>query len=116
MQPVPGLRISERLVRVPSDQNTRWRLPYSQKQKKPLKSIEGRRDAAFRREGVTGWGLHWGLRTRLGNLFVYAMCYLFLFSYMNDTLFKSFSMHLFCHTWYNHASLYHYYLFEGTHI
>ena len=47
------------------------------------------------REGATGWRLHWGLRTRLDNGFVYAVCYWFLFSYTNDTLFKSFSMHLY---------------------
>ena len=32
-------------------------------------------------------------RTRLGILFVF--CHVLLFSYMNDTLFKSFSMHLY---------------------
>jgi hypothetical protein len=36
-------------------------------------------------------------RTKLGNLFVYAMYCWFLFFvfFMNDTLFKSFSMHLY---------------------
>ena len=51
------------------------------KNKKTPKSIEGRRDAALRREGATGWRLHWGLRTRLGNLFVYAVLLVFVFLY-----------------------------------
>ena len=33
------------------------------------------------REGATGWRLHWGLRTRLGNLFVYAVLLVFVFLY-----------------------------------
>jgi len=49
-QPVPCLRISERPVRVHSDQNTRWRLLYT-KQKKH-KSIKGRCDTALSREGA----------------------------------------------------------------
>jgi len=49
MQSVPCLRISERLVRVSSDHNTRWTLPYSQKQITRKQS----RDAALRRKGAT---------------------------------------------------------------
>jgi hypothetical protein len=45
MQSVPCLRISERPVRVSSDHNTRWRLPYSQKQitrkQGNLKNLDG---------------------------------------------------------------------------
>jgi len=46
-QPVPCLRIFERPIRVPSDQDTRWRLPFTQKPRNQSKV------AVLRREGAT---------------------------------------------------------------
>jgi len=101
MQPVPCLRISERPVRFPSDHNTRWRLFYSQKQKTrnqfPAPG-DGRRDAALCARVQEDGDSTGDPRTRLGNCYYYyyyyyyAMCCYFP---MNDTLFKSFSMHLY---------------------
>jgi hypothetical protein len=110
MQPVPCLRISERPVRVPSNQNTRWRPPFYTKQKPRNKSRVAATPRGCDRMATPLGTLGLGL-----DLFVYAMNFLFSDCYLLILCLKALAcIFTFCHTWYNYSSLYYYYLFGHT--
>jgi len=118
MQPVPCLRISERTVRFPSDQILGGdSLIQKQKNKDPeINRGSPRRHAPLRgcdRMANPLGTLGLGLVICLFMLCIVGFCFFILMILCLKALACIFT---FCHTWYSHASLYYYYLFEGTHI